>query len=386
MIERFIFEELIELLEEFPAIALVGPRQVGKTTLAKRIGKQLKQEVVYIDLENPRDDLKMSDPLLFFESNMDKCIIIDEVQRRKELFPILRSVIDADRKPARFILLGSASPDLIRDSSESLAGRIIYKELTPFNILEVKKIFDVKELLVRGGFPNSLMAKSDKMSILWRSSFVQTYIEKDLPLLGMPVSPSESRRLFRMIAHLQGQLVNYASLSKSLGVSSPTIKKYLVFLEQAFIIDLLEPYSGNTSKRIRKSPKLYFRDTGLLNYLNGLSDYQSLFSYPNVGAIWEGFVINQIKSVLTFDVDYCYYRTQHGAEIDLIVTISNSKRIGVEMKFSSSPTLTRGNYEAMEDLQLEKLYIIIPTDDRFLLKEKVEVIGIQAFLENILST
>ena len=386
MIERFIFEELIELLEEFPAIALVGPRQVGKTTLAKRIGKQLKQEVVYIDLENPRDDLKMSDPLLFFESNMDKCIIIDEVQRRKELFPILRSVIDADRKPARFILLGSASPDLIRDSSESLAGRIIYKELTPFNILEVKKIFGVKELLVRGGFPNSLMAKSDKMSILWRSSFVQTYIEKDLPLLGMPVSPSESRRLFRMIAHLQGQLVNYASLSKSLGVSSPTIKKYLEFLEQAFIIDLLEPYSGNTSKRIRKSPKLYFRDTGLLNYLNGLSDYQSLFSYPNVGAIWEGFVINQIKSVLTFDVDYCYYRTQHGAEIDLIVTISNSKRIGVEMKFSSSPTLTRGNYEAMEDLQLEKLYIIIPTDDRFLLKEKVEVIGIQAFLENMLST
>ena len=386
MIERFIFEELIELLQEFPAISLVGPRQVGKTTLAKRIGQQLKQEVVYIDLENPRDDLKMSDPLLFFESNMDKCIIIDEVQRRKELFPILRSVIDADRKPARFILLGSASPDLIRDSSESLAGRIIYKELTPFNILEVKKIFDVKELLVRGGFPNSLMAKSDKMSILWRSSFVQTYIEKDLPLLGMPVSPSESRRLFRMIAHLQGQLVNYASLSKSLGVSSPTIKKYLEFLEQAFIIDLLEPYSGNTSKRIRKSPKLYFRDTGLLNYLNGLSDYQSLFSYPNVGAIWEGFVINQIKSVLTFDVDYCYYRTQHGAEIDLIVTISNSKRIGVEMKFSSSPTLTRGNYEAMEDLQLEKLYIIIPTDDRFLLKEKVEVIGIQAFLENILST
>lgn len=384
MIERFIFEELIELLEEFPAIALVGPRQVGKTTLAKKIGQQLKQKVVYIDLENPRDELKMSDPLLFFESNMDKCIIIDEVQRRKELFPILRSVIDSDRRPARFILLGSASPDLIRDSSESLAGRIFYKELTPFNILEVKNVSDVKELLVRGGFPNSLLAKSDKMSLLWRSSFVQTYIEKDLPLLGMPVSPTESRRLIRMIAHLQGQLVNYAALSKSLGVSSPTIKKYLEFLEQAFLIELLEPFSGNTNKRIRKSPKLYIRDTGILNYLSGITDYHSLLSHPNVGAIWEGFVINQIKSILPLDVDCCYYRTQHGAEIDLIITFSNGERIGVEIKFSSAPTLTRGNYETIEDLKLKKLYVIIPTDDQFLLKESVEVLGVQAFLETLL--
>jgi predicted AAA+ superfamily ATPase len=381
MIERFIEKELVEILGEFPAIAIIGPRQVGKTTLAKTIGKLLSKEVLYVDLENPRDENKLADPVLFFENNEDKCVVLDEVQRRKDLFPILRSMIDQNRKPARFILLGSASPELIRDSSESLAGRVYYKELSPLNLTEVANIKDETILLLRGGFPNSLLANSDKMSWLWRESFIQTYIERDLPLLGLPVSPIESRRLLRMLSHLQGQLLNYNYLSKSLGVTAPSVKKYIQFLEHAFLIELLEPYSGNSSKRITKSPKVYLRDTGILHYLLGIKDYDDFLANPNAGVIWEGFVIQQIRSILSENIDKCFYRTSHGAEIDLVLTFSNKKRIGVEIKLSSAPTLTRGNYEAFGDLNLDFLYVIIPTKDYYLLKENVAVIGLKQFLE-----
>lgn len=307
--------------------------------------------------------------------------MLDEIQRRKDLFPILRAMVDQNRKPARFILLGSASPELIRDSSESLAGRIFYKELTPLHLLELKEEWE-ENLLIRGGFPNSLLAKSDKMSEFWREGFIQTYVEKDLPLLGLPISPAESRRLLRMVAQLHGQLLNYASLSKSLGVSAPTVKKYIQFLEHAFLIDLLEPYSGNSSKRIIKSPKIYIRDSGILNYLLGICTYNDLLSNPNAGNVWEGFVIQQIKAILPYNVNVCYYRTNHGAELDLILTFSNQKKIGVEIKLSSTPSLSRGNYEVMKDLKLEKLYVIIPTKDTFFLKENIQVIGLRQFMSD----
>lgn len=383
MIERFIEQDLIELLDEFPAIAIVGPRQVGKTTLVKTIEKRLSKQVIYLDLENPRDENKLVDPVLFFENNQDKCIVLDEIQRRKDLFPILRSMIDLHRVAARFILLGSASPELIRDSSESLAGRIFYKELTPIHLAELGNAFDDKILFLRGGFPNSLLASSDKMSWLWRESFIQTYVERDLPLLGLTIAPSEARRLLRMISHLQGQLLNYNTLSKSMGVSSPTIKRYIQFLEHAFLVELLEPFSGNSTKRIIKSPKIYVRDTGILNYLLGLKDYNDLLAHPNAGGIWEGFVLQQIQSALPLDTDLCFYRTSHGAEIDVILTSANQKRIGIEIKLSSSPKLSRGNYEAINDLQLDFLYVIIPTEDSYLLKENIKILGVREFLKKL---
>jgi predicted AAA+ superfamily ATPase len=384
MIIRFIENELVELLGEFPAVAIVGPRQVGKTTLVKSIEGKIAKEVVYIDLENPRHEIKLTDPVLFFENNEDKCVVLDEIQRRKDLFPILRSMIDQHRMPARFILLGSASPDLIRDSSESLAGRVFYKELTPLHVAELNtKGEQDNDLLLRGGFPNSLLAKSDKMSGLWRESFIQTYVEKDLPLLGLPISPSESRRLLRMIAHLHGQVLNYSLLSKSLGVSSPSVKKYIHFLEHAFLIELLESYSGNSAKRIIKSPKIYIRDSGVVNYLLGITTYNDFLSHPNAGGIWEGYVIQQIKAVMPYNVNMSYYRTGHGAELDVILTLPNQKQIGVEIKLSSSPSLSRGNYEVMTDLQLEQLYVIIPTSDVYFLKENVQVMGMRTFIQKM---
>jgi uncharacterized protein len=386
MIIRFIENELLDLLGEFPAVAIVGPRQVGKTTLVKSIEGKIAKKVVYIDLENPRHEIKLTDPVLFFENNEDNCVVLDEIQRRKDLFPILRAMIDQHRMPARFILLGSASPDLIRDSSESLAGRVFYKELTPFHIAELNmKGEQENDLLLRGGFPNSLLAKSDKMSGLWRESFIQTYVEKDLPLLGLPISPSESRRLLRMIAHLHGQVINYSMLSKSLGVSSPSVKKYMHFLEHAFLIELLESYSGNSAKRLIKSPKIYIRDSGMVNYLLGITTYNDFLSHPNAGGIWEGYVIQQIKAVLPYNVNMSYYRTGHGAELDLVLTLSNQKQIGVEIKLSSSPSLSRGNYEVMNDLQLEQLYVIIPSSDEYLLKENIQVLGLRSFINKIVA-
>jgi predicted AAA+ superfamily ATPase len=381
MLERAVVKNITELLTDFPAVALVGPRQVGKTTLVKTLESQLSKELIYVDLENPRDEGKLSDPVLFFENNQDKCVVLDEIQRRKDLFPILRSMIDQHRVPARFILLGSASPELIRDSSESLAGRIYYQEITPFNLLELGEVADEKRLLLRGGFPNAYLAKTDNMSWLWREGFMQTYVERDLPLLGLPLSPVEARRLLRMLSMLQGQLLSHQSLAKSMGVSAPTVKRYIQFLQHAFLIDLLEPFSGNTSKRITKSPKIYVRDSGILNYLLGIKDYNDFLAHPNAGGIWEGFVIQQILSVLKSDCDRCFYRTSHGAEIDLVLTFPNQKRIGVEIKLSASPSLTRGNYEAMNDMKLETLYVIIPTQDSYSLKENVMVMGIRAFLE-----
>lgn len=382
MIKRFILNELIELLTEFPVIAIVGSRQVGKTTLVKSLQKDIEKEIIYIDLENPRHEVKLNDPVLFFENNEDKCIILDEIQRRKDLFPILRAMIDQSRKPARFILLGSASPELIRDSSESLAGRIFYKELCPFHLLELPENVE-KDLIIRGGYPNSFLAKSDRISELWREGFVQTYVEKDLPLLGLPLTPGESRRLLRMIVHLHGQVLNYSSLSKALGVSSPSVKKYIMLLEHAFLISLLEPYSGNSAKRLIKSPKIYVRDPGILNSILGIRNYNDLLANPAAGNIWEGFVLEQIKNLLPYNASPCFYRTNHGAELDVIVTLANEKRIGVEIKFSTSPKLTKGNYEAMKDLDLEQLYVIVPTSDDFWLKENVRVLGIYEFMKII---
>lgn len=384
MIERYIFSELIEILDEFPVLGIVGPRQVGKTTIAKLLSKKINKETVFLDLENPRDVSKLTDPLLFFESNQDKCIIIDEVQIKKELFPIIRAVIDQNREPARFILLGSASPELIRDASESLAGRIYYKELTPFHFEEIKEVTTYQKHWLNGGYPEALLTESKTKSKRWRSSFIQTYIERDLPMLGLQSKITDMQRLIRMISHIHGNQLNYQTLSKSMGLSGPTIKKQIDFLEHAYIVRLLEPYYHNIGKRLVKSPKIYFRDTGILHSLLDVDDFDALFSNPVIGNSWEGYVIEQIYAVLPESYTLNYYRTQQGSELDLVICKNLKPFMGIEIKYNSSPKFSVGNEISLQDLGLEKCYIIVPETESYLLKPNVEVISLNQLLTEII--
>ena len=361
----------------------ISPRQVGKTTLAKLLSKQIKKETIFLDLENPRDASKLTDPLLFFENNQTKCIIIDEVQINKELFPIIRTVVDQHREPGRFILLGSASPELIRDSSESLAGRIYYKELTPFHFKEINEIVTYQKHWLYGGYPEALLTESPTKSKRWRRSFIQTYIERDLPMLGLSSKTSDIHRLFRMISHIHGQQLNYNTLSKSLGLSSPTIKKQVDFLEHAYIIRLLEPYYFNTSKRLVKSPKIYIRDTGLLHSLLDIDDNEYLFGHPIIGNSWEGYVIEQVAAVLPEDYSLNYYRTQQGAELDLVVCKNLRPILGVEIKLSSNPKFSVGNEISLQDLGLDKGYIVVPETEGYFLKKNVEVVSLNLLINLI---
>lgn len=380
MITRYIFDELLEILNEFPVLGIVGPRQVGKTTVAKLLLKEIKKETILLDLENPKDLAKLTDPMLFFENNQNKCIIIDEVQIKKELFPIIRAAIDQKRESSRFILLGSASPELIRDSSESLAGRIYYKELTPFHYEEIKTKFSYQKHWLNGGYPEVLLTESNSKSKRWRRSFIQTYIERDLPMLGLQSKTTDIHRLFRMISHVHGQQLNVQLLSKSLGLSSPTIKKQIDFLENAFIVRLLEPYYFNISKRLVKSPKIFIRDTGLLHSLLEIDDMEHLFGNPVIGNSWEGYVIEQIYGVLPDGCTLNYYRTQQGAELDLIISRNLKPIAGIEIKFNSHPKISIGNEISMNDLGLKHLYVVVPETERYSLKPEIEVVSLNEIL------
>lgn len=386
MISRYIFNELLEILSEFPVLGIVGPRQVGKTTVAKLLLKEIDKETILLDLENPKDLAKLTDPMLFFENNQDKCIIIDEVQIKKELFPIIRAAIDQKREPSRFILLGSASPELIRDSSESLAGRIYYKELTPFHFEEIKTLVSYQKHWLNGGYPEVLLTESISKSKRWRRSFIQTYIERDLPMLGLHSKTTDIHRLFRMISHIHGQQLNVQLLSKSLGLSSPTIKKQIDFLESAFIVRLLEPYYFNISKRLVKSPKIFIRDTGLLHSLLEVDDMEHLFGHPVIGNSWEGYVIEQIYGVLPDGCTLNYYRTQQGAELDVIVSRNLIPIVGIEIKFNSNPKISIGNEISMNDLGLKHLYVVVPETDSYFLKPSIEVVSLNNILEIIKNT
>jgi predicted AAA+ superfamily ATPase len=321
MIPRLGTKELLEILEYFPVLGITGPRQVGKTTLSKELAGQIEKKVIYLDMENPVDLSKLSEPTLYFKKNEDVCIIIDEVQRVPELFPILRSMIDQKRIPARFILTGSASPELIRDSSESLAGRIAYKELTAFNYIEIYNHKLSGLHWFRGGFPPSFLAPSDRISISWINNFIQTYIERDLPLLGLQAAPTFLRNLWLMLAHIHGNVLNMELLSKSLEVTGPTIKKYIHFLSEAYLIRILHPFHINIKKRIVKSPKIYIRDTGILHQLLGITTYDMLEGHPMKGNSWEGYVIEQISLHAQNQYEMYFYRTHQGAECDLVLNV-----------------------------------------------------------------
>ncbi|MFH2096772.1 MAG: ATP-binding protein [Bacteroidota bacterium] len=384
MIKRRITADLLELAESFPALGIIGPRQVGKTTLAKEIIKNLNKHSVYLDLENPRDIAKINDPVLFFESNLDRLIVLDEVQRIPDLFPVLRAMIDLKRVPSRFILLGSASPDLIRDSSESLAGRIAYQELFPFNILEMKNM-PVETLWFRGGFPDAILSKSDNLSLKWHQNFIKTYIERDIPMLGLNIDRNIIHKLWTMLAHWNGNMINYSTLSKSLELSSTTVKKYVSFLEDAFLIRQLQPYSPNIKKRLVKSPKVYIRDTGILHYLLHIDSFADLQLHPVIGHSWEGFSIEQIIQVANDRLQPFFYRSHQGAECDLVLVKGGKPYYGIEIKYTASPKITKGLLQSIEDLNTEKNFIITPESDDYFITKGIRVCSLQTFLNKHLT-
>ena len=380
MINRYLNKHLKESLKEFPAVAILGPRQCGKSTLAKMIIKEL-TEVVYIDIEKPSDRIKLSDPELFFELNRDKLICIDEIQRLPEIFQVLRSEIDVKRRNGHFLILGSASKKLIKQSSESLAGRIIYHQLTPFLYSEIRKSNSLQKYWLRGGFPSSLLAKSEKSSFVWRKSFIQTFVERDIPQLGFSYPAETIRRLWQMLAHHHGQLLNLSSLGNSLGVSHTTIRTYLDLLSETFMVRILKPYHKNTGKRLVKSPKVYIRDHGILHNLLELPTFDHILGHPVLGASWEGLVIENLIAI-SDTWTHSFYRTSAGAELDLLLTFGN-KTIAVECKATKTPHLTRGFWNAIEDIQPEETWIVAPVNEEYPINKNIWVLPLERAIQKL---
>ena len=372
MIKRRIEENIIENLKHFPAIGLVGPRQSGKTTLAKIIAKKWNQPVIYLDLENPQDFEKLDNSQLYLEQFKKHLVILDEAQRKPELFPLLRSLIDEDKRPGRFMILGSASPSLKRQASESLAGRIAYHELSPFTLDEVG-ISDAKlnKLWLRGGYPQSYLADSDKIATTWLQNFIQTHLERDLPALGVRVPSTTLLRFWTMIAHCNGQLWNAAKLADSLGVDSKTTRRYLDLLEDTFMIRQLQPFFANIKKRLVKSPKIYIRDTGLLHTLLKIYSFDDLTANPVLGASWEGFCLEQIIALKPSRFDIYFYRTQAAAEIDLVLTKGLKAEIAVEIKYSLTPKMTKSATNAIGELNPKRTWIVYPGKESYPIRKNV---------------
>jgi predicted AAA+ superfamily ATPase len=377
MIDRISENKIRDLLKGFPCVALVGPRQVGKTTLAKQIQRAYKSSV-YLDLELQRDYVKLDDAETYLQAYENRLVIIDEVQRKKDLFPVLRALIDRNRIPGRFLLLGSAGPDLLRNSSETLAGRIAYHELFPLVWREIKGTYILDDLWFRGGFPDPFLNKDYWLE--WMNNFSKTYFERDLPNLGFPANPILGERLWAMIAHIHGNLVKYAELGRSLELSIHTIKQYLSFLQGAFLIRIIPPFHSNVKKRLVKSPKIYIRDSGILHYLLGLDEIDQLYGHPKIGASWEGFVLEQIVNALLPNRKVYFYRTHDGAELDLVLTRGDKPVATVEIKYGSDVRLSRGNTEAANTLKTENNFMIIRQDEDYTLSNHFRVCGLDVFL------
>ncbi len=386
MIERNATLEIAELLGEFPAVGILGARQVGKTTLAQQLATQLKRDFVYLDLESPGDLFALTEPELFFAAHAGKLVILDEVQRAPGLFPVLRGVIDRRRKEGaragQFMLLGSASLDLLRHSSESLAGRVAYKYLSGFTANEIApSVADGQNgLWLRGGFPDSFLAATDAASFRWRSNFITTYLEKDIPQLGPRIPAVTLRRLWTMLAHGQGGILNYAQLAAGLALAGPTVRRYVELLEDLFLIRTLQPWSGNIGKRLVRAPKCYVRDSGVLHALLHISRTEDLLSHPVVGPSWEGFVVENILSGLPAETLPFYYRTAAGAEIDLVLQNGRGTTTAIEIKRSLTPKPQKGFYSGCKDLQATRKIVVYPGTEKMLLKEEVEVMPLRAVL------
>jgi predicted AAA+ superfamily ATPase len=377
--DRQIFPLLQEYLSIFPAVGLLGPRQVGKTTLVKSL--ILEKETLYLDLEKASDRAKLLDAELFLKSHANKTVILDEIQLMPELFADLRSLIDEQREPGRFILLGSASPDLIRSSADSLAGRIGYLELTPFFLNEIEED-EQEKLWIRGGFPLSFLAKTDRESQLWRQNFIKTYLERDLALIGLSTDPRLVERFWIMLANAQGGIWNGESFARALGITRPTVNNYLKYLEGSFMVRTLQPFHHNIKKRLVKSPKVFIRDSGLLHSLTGVDSMTALQNLLLVGASWEGFVIEQIIATFGTAYEYYFYRTHQGAECDLLLVKNGIVKIAIEIKNTVSPKITKGLQISMEDTDAEAGVVICRIDQGYPLSQKVKAMGLREFLKD----
>jgi hypothetical protein len=384
MISRWITSRLEETMQRTPAVALLGARQVGKTTLAQAVAQD--RDSIYLDLESPEDLVKLSDPTAFLSRYADKLVILDEIQRAPDLFQVLRGLIDknrqAGRKGEQFLLLGSASIDLLRQSSESLAGRISYIEMTGLNLLEVpaQKSADIQKLWLRGGFPESYLADSDTFCMDWLEQLIRTYLERDIPQMGFRVPASRLRRLWTMLAHLQGETVNFSQLASNLEVDGKTISHYLDILGDLLLVRRLEPWYANVKKRLVKSPRFYIRDSGILHRLLGIPDYDALLSNPVVGKSWEGFAIENILSVLPGGAEVYFYRTVAGAEIDLLLRFSSRDLWAIEIKKGTAPKITRGFHQACEDVQATQKIVVYGGHDEFPTKHDTTVISLQKLM------
>ena len=388
MIERRVKQQVRQALDRQAAVALIGPRQVGKTTLAYELAGE--RDALYLDLEDSNDREKLSEPALFLDQYEDKLVILDEIHRIPELFRTLRGIIDKGRRKGkrtgRFLILGSASIDLLRQSGESLAGRIEYVDMRPLDITEVG-IADnaMNRLWIRGGFPDSYLAKSDRDSFKLRKDFIRTYLERDVPQFGPRIPAETLERLWKMLSHGQGSLLNASNLASALSLSAPTVTKYIDLLVDLLLVRRLRPFHANVGKRLVKSPKVYVRDSGLVHALLDIQDHNQLSGHPVVGASWEGFVIENLLSVVKDRPLASFYRTSAGAEVDLVLEFPGISEIWViEIKRALSAKPKKGFYHACEDIQPNKCFVVYAGDDRYPISEGVEAISLVEMSELLL--
>ncbi len=387
MYTRAATARLKDLLGRFPAVCLSGPRQAGKTTLARAIADELGDKATYLDLELPSDSAKLSDPELFLSGYQNRLVVLDEIQRAPGVFQALRGIIDQRRRKGiragQFLLLGSASIELLKQSAETLAGRISYLELTPLTAAEVHAgdPATADRLWVRGGFPDSFLAPDDPASLDWRRSFIATYLERDIPMLGPRIPAETLGRFWRMLAHNQGQLLNAARLAASLGVSGQTVARYLDIMVDLLLVRRLRPWAANAGKRLVRSPKVYVRDSGVAHALLGIADREDLLGHPVAGESWEGFVIENLVASAPPGTEAWFYRSSAGAEIDLILQLGARDLWAVEVKRSLSPTPSRGFHVACDDVKATRRLLVYPGTDPYRLKGDVEVVPLTAVVD-----
>ncbi len=388
MIQRLITRILLQGIAQSPVVVLLGARQVGKTTLAKTIAADL--ESIYLDLEAPADLLKLTDPESYLREHCGKLVILDEIQRTPDLFMVLRGLIDENRQQGRksgqFLLLGSASMDLMRQSSESLAGRIRYIEMGGINALEIDlQRQTINQNWFRGGFPESCTATDDDNAMDWLEDLIRTYLERDIPQLGFRIPAPRLRRLWTMLAHLQGEPVNYSKLAGNLEVDNKTVRHYIDILTDLLLLRRLEPWHANVKKRLVKSPRYYVRDTGILHRLLGIDNFEALLSNPVLGKSWEGFVIENLHAVLPRRAETFFYRTAAGAEIDLVIRLPDSQIWAVEIKHGSAPKLSKHFNQTCDDIGATKKYVVYGGNDEFPIGESTRMISLQRLMERLQS-
>ena len=378
MTKRLLYTTILERLTQFPAVLLLGPRHVGKTTLAKSIGQEF--DSVYLDLQDPKEKRKLADPGKYLENQIDKLVILDEVHREPGLFDVLRGLIDQGRqkgiRSGRFLLVGSASLSLLNQSGESLAGWVCYIELSPIDVLEVEST-EIDNLWLKGGFPSSFVSESDEQSMTWRENFIRTYLERDIPDLGPRIPTETLYRFWTMLAHSQGNVLNAAQLASSLSVSGKTVARYLDLMVDLLLVRRLQPFHANVGKRLVKSPKFYLRDSGIVHALLEIPNRDALFRHPIYGASWEGFVINNLLANTSDRTLPSFYRTSGGAEINLILEFPGRlEKWAIEIKAGSTAKPTRGFFNALADIEPDKSFVIYADEERFRLSEGVEAIGV----------